>query len=205
MTDYRLEDLARLSGVSTRNIRAYRERGLLDPPRRVGRSAYYGEQHLAQLTAISQLLAKGFNSAHIAEFFAGLRSGQGLADTLGVQRSGWRGPEPALGVDPAGEEVRTLIEFGLAHIVDGAVELTDPQLGAIVSKADDQRLCLRVMAHIARSEGDAIDRLAEATVAALAEWSRALSAAPLGEIAQAVVADVMDRAMRTRLAATAAE
>src|SRR5690349_10951820 len=38
LAEYRLDDLARISGVTARNIRAYRERGLLDPPRRVGRS-----------------------------------------------------------------------------------------------------------------------------------------------------------------------
>ena len=41
LAEYRLEELARVSGVSVRNIRAYRERGLLDPPRRDGRAALY--------------------------------------------------------------------------------------------------------------------------------------------------------------------
>ena len=53
MAEYRLEDLAAVSGVSARNIRAYRERGLLDPPRRVGRSALYDDYHLSQLNTIS--------------------------------------------------------------------------------------------------------------------------------------------------------
>ncbi|WP_168433786.1 MerR family transcriptional regulator [Mycolicibacterium sp. CBMA 334] len=173
MIEYRLEDLARISGVSARNIRAYRERGLLDSPRRVGRSAYYGERHLAQLTAISQLLAKGFNSAHIAEFFAGLRGGQDLADTLGIQRSDWRASMLTLNVDPADDDIRTLIEFGLARNVEGTVELIDPALAAIVSGADDQRQCVRVIAHVARSTGAATDHLAESTAAALIECQSA--------------------------------
>ncbi|TFW32217.1 MerR family transcriptional regulator, partial [Pseudomonas fluorescens] len=49
LAEYRLDELAQLSGVNARNIRAYRERGLLDPPRRVGRSAYYDDAHVAQL------------------------------------------------------------------------------------------------------------------------------------------------------------
>ena len=76
-----------MSGVSARNIRAYRERGLLDPPRRVGRSAYYDDYHLSQLKTINQLLRRGFNSAHIAEFFASMRQGADLADILGIQQA----------------------------------------------------------------------------------------------------------------------
>ena len=33
--EYRIEDLARLAGTTTRNIRVYRDRGLLPPPLRV--------------------------------------------------------------------------------------------------------------------------------------------------------------------------
>ena len=93
LAEYRLDDLARISGVSARNIRAYRERGLLDPPRRVGRSAYYDDYHLSQLKTINQLLRRGFNSAHIAEFFASMRQGADLADILGIQRA-ILGPRP---------------------------------------------------------------------------------------------------------------
>jgi DNA-binding transcriptional MerR regulator len=95
LADYRLDELARISGVSARNIRAYRERGLLDPPRRMGRSAYYDDHHLAQLQTINQLLRKGFNSAHIAEFFASMREGYDLADVLGIRRAiPGRRPQP---------------------------------------------------------------------------------------------------------------
>ena len=87
LAEYRLDDLAQVFGVSARNIRAYRERGLLDPPRRVGRSAYYDDYHLSQLKTINHLLRKGFNSAHIAEFFASMRQGADLADILGIQRA----------------------------------------------------------------------------------------------------------------------
>ena len=38
---YRIDDLARVSGVTVRNIRAYQERGLLHPPRRAGRVASF--------------------------------------------------------------------------------------------------------------------------------------------------------------------
>src|ERR1700751_2017297 len=132
LAEYRLDDLARLSGVSARNIRAYRERGLLDPPRRVGRSAYYDDYHLSQLKTINQLLRRGFNSTHIAEFFASMRQGADLADILGIQHAilGRRVEEghgarraqsdrPAAGIDPDCDEARKVIDYGLAELVDG--------------------------------------------------------------------------------------
>ena len=138
MAEYRLDDLARISGVSARNIRAYRERGLLDPPRRVGRAAYYDDYHLSQLKTINRLLRRGFNSAHIAEFFAGMRQGADLADILGIQKAIQRprsdeGPEgpvrpsdrPAVGIDPDSDEARKLMDSGLAELVDGEVVLND--------------------------------------------------------------------------------
>jgi DNA-binding transcriptional MerR regulator len=87
LAEYRLGALAKASGVSVRNIRAYRERGLLDPPRRDGRSAFYDDHHLDQLAVISDLLRRGFHSSHIAEFFAIVRDGGDLADHLGVRRA----------------------------------------------------------------------------------------------------------------------
>src|ERR1700730_16030858 len=117
LAEYRLDDWARIRAVSARNIRAYRERGLLAPPRRVGRSAYYDDYHLSQLKTINQLLRRGFNSAHIAEFFASMRQGTDLADILGIQRailgprpdegregSGGSSEERARGMDPGGGE-----------------------------------------------------------------------------------------------------
>jgi DNA-binding transcriptional MerR regulator len=85
VAEYRLGALAKASGVSVRNIRAYRERGLLDPPRRDGRLAFYCDHHLDQLAVISDLLRRGFHSAHIAEFFATVRDGVDLADHLGLR------------------------------------------------------------------------------------------------------------------------
>jgi DNA-binding transcriptional MerR regulator len=85
MAEYRIDELAQVSGVSSRNIRAYRERGLLEPPRRVGRMAIYSDDHLAQLQVINGLLARGFNSAHIADFFQAIRGGHDLADLLGLR------------------------------------------------------------------------------------------------------------------------
>jgi DNA-binding transcriptional MerR regulator len=182
LAEYRLDDLARISGVSARNIRAYRERGLLDPPRRVGRSAYYDDYHLSQLKSIKQLFRRGFNSAHIAEFFASMRQGADLSDILGIQQpiqgprtdEGGEGPVsssdgPAVGVDPNGDEARKLIDYGLAEFVDGEVVLVDRAMGAIVARAGDPVLYLRVILRMFDSTRESIDKLAADFVHALEE------------------------------------
>jgi DNA-binding transcriptional MerR regulator len=182
LAEYRLDDLARISGVSARNIRAYRERGLLDPPRRVGRSAYYDDYHLSQLKTINQLLRRGFNSAHIAEFFASMRQGADLADILGIQQAilgpgpdegreasaGFR-DRPAVGIDPDSEEARKLIECGLAELIDNEVVLVDQTMGAIVARSPDPLLYVRAILRMFDSTRESIDNLATDFVNALEE------------------------------------
>jgi DNA-binding transcriptional MerR regulator len=182
LAEYRLDELARISGVSARNIRAYRERGLLDPPRRVGRSAYYDDYHLSQLKTINQLLRRGFNSAHIAEFFASMRQGADLADILGIQRAilGPRSYEAraeavgssdklAVGIDPDGDEARKLIEYSLAELVDREVVLTDRTMCAIVARTPDPLLYVRAILRVFESTRESVDNLAADFVRALEE------------------------------------
>jgi DNA-binding transcriptional MerR regulator len=182
VAEYRLDDLARISGVTARNIRAYRERGLLDPPRRVGRSAYYDDYHLSQLKTINQLLRRGFNSAHIAEFFASMREGADLADILGIQqailgpRSDEAPEEPveptvtsAVRVDPDGDEARKLIDYGLAELVDGEVVLKDAVMAAIVARSSDPVPYLRAVLRVFESTWASIDSLAADFVHVLEE------------------------------------
>jgi DNA-binding transcriptional MerR regulator len=186
LAEYRLEDLARVSGVSARNIRAYRERGLLDPPRRVGRSAYYDDYHLSQLKTINQLLRKGFNSAHIADFFESMRQGADLADILGIQRAvlGQRsepGDEkrkpaqsdshgrPVLDIDPECDEARRLVDHGLAALVDDVVVFKDPTIGEIVARSPEQQLFVRAILCIWESTRATIDQLSTEVVDAMEE------------------------------------
>lgn len=82
MTEYRIDDLARASGTTTRNIRGYQERGLLPRPDRRGRTAIYNDWHLRQLRAINRLLSDGFTLKHITRFLTGLQRGARLVDVL---------------------------------------------------------------------------------------------------------------------------
>lgn len=81
----RVDDLARRAGTTVRNVRAYQERGLLPPPVREGRVAYYSENHVARLRTISALLERGFSQNNIAELFAGWETGRELGDLLGLE------------------------------------------------------------------------------------------------------------------------
>lgn len=82
---YRIDDLARVSGVTVRNIRAYQERGLLHPPRRDGRVAIFDDGHLSRLKIISSMLERGYTTAHITEMLNAWASGLDLADVLGLE------------------------------------------------------------------------------------------------------------------------
>ncbi|WAC57523.1 MerR family transcriptional regulator [Gordonia sp. SL306] len=82
---YRIDDLARISGVTTRNIRVYRERGLLPPPHRVGRVTLYSDSHVSRLALISSMLSRGYTIAHIDELITAWQNGGQIADVLGLE------------------------------------------------------------------------------------------------------------------------
>jgi DNA-binding transcriptional MerR regulator len=56
-----IEELAAQSGMTVRNIRSHRARGLLPPPEVRDRVGYYGPQHLTRLRMIQELQSEGFN------------------------------------------------------------------------------------------------------------------------------------------------
>ncbi|ANS65825.1 merR-family transcriptional regulator [Streptomyces lincolnensis] len=82
--EYRMEELARLAGITVRTLRFYRERKLIPPPRREGRIAWYDDHHLARLRTIGALLERGHTLTGIAELAEALDHGRDVADVLGV-------------------------------------------------------------------------------------------------------------------------
>ncbi|BBY38175.1 hypothetical protein MMAN_23090 [Mycobacterium mantenii] len=83
--EYRIDDLARLAGTTTRNIRVYRDRGLLPPPLRVGRIALFNDTHLTRLRLITSMLDRGYNIAHVREMLGAWEEGKNLGDVLGLE------------------------------------------------------------------------------------------------------------------------
>ncbi len=86
MTEYRLEELAVEANTTVRNIRAYRDRGLLPPPRRQGRIALYSDAHLARLRLVAELLDRGYTLNSIRELLAAWEKGRDIADVLGLEQ-----------------------------------------------------------------------------------------------------------------------
>jgi DNA-binding transcriptional MerR regulator len=56
-----IDELARESGMTVRNIRAHQSRGLLPPPAVRSRTGYYGREHVSRLRLIQEMQAAGFN------------------------------------------------------------------------------------------------------------------------------------------------
>jgi DNA-binding transcriptional MerR regulator len=65
-----IEELARRVDMTPRNIRAHQSRGLLPPPERAGRVAFYGAIHEQALRRIKELQERGYNLAAIAALLA---------------------------------------------------------------------------------------------------------------------------------------
>ena len=80
-----IDALARLTGMTVRNIRAHQSRGLLQPPEIEGRTGYYGPEHVARIELITEMQADGFNLAAIKRLI-GDRPGSD-AEMLGFKRA----------------------------------------------------------------------------------------------------------------------
>jgi DNA-binding transcriptional MerR regulator len=78
-----IDELARASGMSVRNIREHQARGLLQPPEVRSRIGYYGREHLERLRLISELQAEGFNLKGIKRL---IDDAHGVTDRFAAMR-----------------------------------------------------------------------------------------------------------------------
>lgn len=77
--------------MTVRNVRAYAARGLLAPPRLVGRTGYYGPEHVEQLTLVRDLLEEGLTLAAVERVLAAdTRSARLALAMLRTVRDPWR-------------------------------------------------------------------------------------------------------------------
>jgi len=86
----KLTELAQRSGIPPRTIRLYITRGLLMGPRRRGRAAAYGPEHLGRLKEIRELQHEGRTLNEIAQFLA-----QGDRTCALPPEDTWTGYQPA--------------------------------------------------------------------------------------------------------------
>ncbi len=106
--EYRIDDLARLAGTTTRNVRVYRDRGLLHPPLRVGRIALYNDTHLTRLRLVTSMLNRGYTIAHVQEMLGAWEQGKDLGDVLGLESAiigTWAAEKPMTMSTAAGREL----------------------------------------------------------------------------------------------------
>ncbi|MEK6439838.1 MerR family transcriptional regulator [Pseudonocardia sp. T1-2H] len=124
MPRYRVDELARLAGMTVRNVRAYQERGLLHPPHRDGRVALYDESHRGRLRIVGRLLERGYTVANIAELLGEWESGRDLASVLGLESAVSALWPPRLAQDVTIVELGRLFgeAFSLDELADQLVE-----------------------------------------------------------------------------------
>ena len=71
--------------MTVRNIRAHQSRGLLDPPRVVGRTGFYDDEHIDRIALIRELQEEGFNLEAIKRIID--RAGGSSGDLLNFTRT----------------------------------------------------------------------------------------------------------------------
>lgn len=120
-----IDELAAAAGLTVRTTRYYASLGLLPPPARRGRMAWYDDTHLARLEMIRALQGHGFTLQAIEKYLASLPADAGVED-LAVQRAmltSWTVGEPQeltrrqldqhAGRRLSDEEVSLIEDFGL--------------------------------------------------------------------------------------------
>lgn len=141
--EYRVDDLARLSGMTVRNIREHQSRGLLPAPTVRGRVGYYGPEHLARLEQIKRLQAEGFTlesirrmlggGAEFASFAAAVHQAFDDGDKRVVRLDDIHTLFPGLDADADGSALLdSAVELGLLRpLGNGRFEERSPQLTRI--------------------------------------------------------------------------
>lgn len=174
-----IDELARRAGTTSRNIRAYQERGLLPPPRLVGRVGYYGDGHLARLRHIAELLERGFSLASIRELFHAWERGYGLADVLGFEEalSAWENePSTTIGAEELqvmfGADLRALahaVRIGVVVPEGENFRVPSPRLLAAARQMVDAGYPIRSLLEEAELLAADLDRVAERWVKLFSE------------------------------------
>lgn len=89
---FTIDELAAAAGMTPRNVRAYRTKGLLAPPIRVGRTSQYRTTHLDRLRDIRQLRNAGLPLKMIIE---AAHRGEDLGPEGALWLAAGRTPPPA--------------------------------------------------------------------------------------------------------------
>lgn len=121
--EYRAEELAIKADTTVRNLHAYRDRGLLEPPERRGRHAVYNDAHLDRLQLISKLIQRGYTLANIGELLAGQARGVDVAELLGVEAALLEPLSTGLGNILTGDQLMELYGGSDSARIDASVKV----------------------------------------------------------------------------------
>jgi DNA-binding transcriptional MerR regulator len=136
-----IDELARRTGMTVRNIRAHQSRGLLQPPEIEGRTGYYGPEHVARIELIAEMQADGFNLAAIKRLLGDTEGSE--REMLGFKRAlmaPWEDEEPEfitvtellerMRMDaPQPKQLNRAVELGfLTDLGEGRYEIPSPTL-----------------------------------------------------------------------------
>ncbi|WP_433593109.1 MerR family transcriptional regulator [Nocardia sp. CA-145437] len=185
MAEYRIDDLAQAAGTTTRNVRAYQEKGLLPTPtRRSGRALIYDDTHLARLRIIDALLQRGFTIAHIADFITSWETGKDLTEILGLQSAvtdTWGKAEEPLAIPRElvdtffgdteehqvdSDQLARLEQLGMVRLRDDTVELTRPELLGIFADLSSYGLRLPELIDLHSAIAERLEAVARLMVVA---------------------------------------
>lgn len=135
-----LAEVAAATGMTPRNVRAHQSRGLIPPPTRSGRRAYYGQPHVTRLRAVRELQRRGYNLAAVKALLDsgdtdGAHALRRLAlapmlhdDTAVLDRAELR-RRLRMDADSPGAAYPAALELGLLReLPDGRVELPSGRL-----------------------------------------------------------------------------
>lgn len=175
-TQLTIDELARRTGMTVRNIRAHQSRGLLPPPEVRGRTGFYGEEHVARIELIKELQADGFNLDLIRRLLenTGGQSGQVLRFTRALR-------EPFVDEEPQVLDAAEIAKrYGTADVDlfkraqelglfrplgDGRFEEVSPRLGhageALAELGISPKDALDVLARLRRHADDAAKTFAK--------------------------------------------
>jgi len=232
VTELTIDELAREAGTTSRNVRAYQERGLLPPPRLKGRTGYYGDGHVARLRHIATLLERGFSLAAIRELFDAWERGYGLSDVLGFEEAlaaPWGEEESSFVTleqlaDLFGDDARALsqaVRIGLLWPEEEGFRVSSPRLLETARRLTAAGIPVRTLLAEAGHLMADLDQMAERWVSVFKEsiWDdsvgRGMPAADLKamtsflqgmrEMVGDIIAPLLAQAMERRLDAMAAD
>lgn len=173
--DYRVESLAAKADVAVDTVRFYQSRGLLPPPRREGRVAWYSDEHVERLARIRRLQDRGLTLATIARLLAGELDAADEALVTALSASPGDDDDELLSIEEVAERsgiplglLRAVVKEGLLapRRVDGGDRFTsaDVAAGAAGLRLLEAGLPLTDVLDLARRHHHAMREVAERAV-----------------------------------------